>query len=394
MILDTLAAYTGGMDPRHAFRQRRLSTTRTAPSPLPTTSRQFPAIDPAYEVIYLLDALDEAVTGPTGLRSALDAFCESGGGDSLVVVGGEGLWRVHVHVDDPGRAIEAGIQAGRPYDIKITYFLGGGSHDDAASPTTPGLAEQGRTRGQEQPSTHAPAVRPTRAVIAVAYGPGLAALFEEAGAQVLQASGDRPPSAADLERAIDETRADEVVLLANDADTSEVAAAVAERFGAEWAQGDGRARRPAGSRPVRVAAVPAKVTVQGIAALAVHEPTRRFDADVVAMTAAAGATRYGALEVAAVEAWTMAGMCRAGQILGHVENDVALIEDDQFAAASAVLGRMLSAGGEMVTLVVGRGADDGLSEAVAGWLHERHPVVDVVAYEGGQAEYPLLIGVE
>jgi dihydroxyacetone kinase-like predicted kinase len=145
---------------------------------------------------------------------------------------------------------------------------------------------------------------------------------------------------------------------------------------------------------VRVAAVPAKVTVQGIAALAVHEPNRRFDADVVAMTAAAGATRYGAVEVAATEAWTMAGVCRAGQVLGHVENDVALIEDDQAAAACAVLERMLSAGGEMVTLVIGDDADPGMPEAVSAHLHDRHPVVDVVVYEGGQTDYPLLIGVE
>jgi dihydroxyacetone kinase-like predicted kinase len=126
----------------------------------------------------------------------------------------------------------------------------------------------------------------------------------------------------------------------------------------------------------------------------VHEPARRFDADVVAMTAAAGATRYGAIEVAATEAWTMAGVCRPGQVLGHVENDVALIEDGQATAAEAVLERMLSAGGEMVTLVVGEGAEPGMAEAVVDQLRERHPVVDVVVYEGGQIGYPLLIGVE
>ncbi|NUP52047.1 MAG: dihydroxyacetone kinase, partial [Catenulispora sp.] len=149
-----------------------------------------------------------------------------------------------------------------------------------------------------------------------------------------------------------------------------------------------------GQPPVRVAAVPAKVTVQAIAALAVHEPARRFDADVVAMTAAATATRYGAIEVAATEAWTMAGVCRPGQVLGHVENDVALIGDGQAEAAAAVLERMLSVGGEMVTLVVGAGAEPGVPEAVADRLRELHPVVDVVVYEGGQTGYPLLIGVE
>src|SRR6185295_7165512 len=60
---------------------------------------------PAYEVMYLLDAPDATIAT---LRSTL-----AGLGDSLVVVGGDGLWNVHVHVDDVGAAIEAGIEAGR-----------------------------------------------------------------------------------------------------------------------------------------------------------------------------------------------------------------------------------------------------------------------------------------
>ena len=69
---------------------------------------------PAYEVMYLLDAGDDAVTE---LRAALATL-----GDSLVVVGGEGLWNVHVHVDDVGAAVEAGIAAGRPHRIRVTHF--------------------------------------------------------------------------------------------------------------------------------------------------------------------------------------------------------------------------------------------------------------------------------
>jgi dihydroxyacetone kinase-like predicted kinase len=270
-------------------------------------------------------------------------------------------------VDDAGFPLEAGIAAGRPRDISITHL---------ASQTVPHAEVPAVPAGGT-----APAARPTRAVVAVAYGEGIAGLFEAAGAHVLRAAAGRPPSAADFERAVAATRAAEVVLLPNDAETTVVAAAVAERLSA-------------GQPAMRVAAVPAKVTVQGIAALAVHEPARRFDADVVAMTAAAGATRYGAIEVAATEAWTMAGVCRPGQVMGHVENDVALIEDGQAPAAEAVLERMLSAGGEMVTLVIGDGAEPGMAEAVADRLRERHPVVDVVVYEGGQIGYPLLIGVE
>ncbi len=75
---------------------------------------------PAFEVIYLLEAADTAVAR---LRERLDAL-----GDSLVVVGGDGLWHVHVHVDDAGAAVEAGVEAGRPYRIRITHFGHGDAH--------------------------------------------------------------------------------------------------------------------------------------------------------------------------------------------------------------------------------------------------------------------------
>jgi dihydroxyacetone kinase-like predicted kinase len=57
---------------------------------------------------------DDAVPG---LRAALDGL-----GDSLVVVGGDGLWHVHVHTAAAGAAIEAGIAAGRPHGIRVAYL--------------------------------------------------------------------------------------------------------------------------------------------------------------------------------------------------------------------------------------------------------------------------------
>ena len=74
--------------------------------------------------------------------------------------------------------------------------------------------------------------------------------------------------------------------------------------------------------------IPTRAAVQGIAALAVHEPDRRFDEDVVAMTSAAGATRYAELAVAERQSWTTAGVCQAGDILGLIDGDVAVIGAD------------------------------------------------------------------
>jgi dihydroxyacetone kinase-like predicted kinase len=232
----------------------------------------------------------------------------------------------------------------------------------------------------------------SRRVLAAAPGPGIAELFEQAGAMPLRCRPGRPPTSAQLTRAILGLAVAEVIVLVNDSEGLAAAAAAADQV-------------HRGSFGVRVAVVPSKAVVQGIAALAVHEPGRRFDSDIVAMTAAAGATRHGSLQIAGEDAWTMAGVCRAGDVLGLIEGDVALIAESVSDAASALVDRMVSAGGEMVTLVTGEGlggADDGsgdtatadLVEAVTARVHARRPEMDVVAYDGGQSGWPLLIGVE
>ncbi|MCT6779896.1 DAK2 domain-containing protein [Streptomyces sp. CS7] len=303
---------------------------------------------PAFEVIYLLEARDEQVAR---LRTRLDAL-----GDSLVVVGGDGLWHVHVHVDDAGAAVEAGVEAGRPYRIRITHFATESGHD---------------VRVQAEPAQ--------RAVVVVVPGDGLAGLCTEAGATTVIARPGEPPASGELVDAIRRAHAREVVLLPNDAALRHTAAAAAEQARTEG---------------VRVALVPTRAAVQGIAALAVHEPDRGFDEDVVAMTAAAGATRYAELAVAERQSWTMAGICQAGDILGLIDGDVAVIGADVPGTARTVLDRMLAAGGELVTLVLGEDVPDALADALEEHVREGHLAVDTVVYRGGHQRAPLLIGVE
>ncbi|GGZ47172.1 dihydroxyacetone kinase [Streptomyces inusitatus] len=326
-----------------------------APAPLPAPARgtavttgPCAADGPAFEVIYLLEAADEAVAG---LRSRLDAL-----GDSLVVVGGDGLWNVHVHVDDAGAAVEAGVEAGRPYRIRITHFDGA------------------------QPAAHLP--EPVqRAVVVVVPGEGLAEVCGRAGATTVLARPGEPPASGELVDAIRRAHAREVVLLPNAAELRHPAAAAAEQARTEG---------------IRVALVPTRAAVQGIAALAVHEPGRRFDEDVVAMTAAAGATRYAELTVAERQSWTSAGICQAGDVLGLIDGDVAVIGTDLTATATAVLDRMLAAGGELVTLVLGEALPEPAAFPARLERHVRdtYLAVDTVVYEGGRGSALLLIGVE
>ncbi|NML53311.1 DAK2 domain-containing protein [Streptomyces sp. R302] len=349
------------------------TVTGRAPEPLPPSPavRALPerpgetcghdgAQGPGYEVLYLLEAEDAAVEL---LKARLDAL-----GDSLVVVGGDGLWNVHVHVDDAGAAVEAGIEAGRPHRIRVTHFA---SAAPAPAPDAP-------DHTAEAPA-HARGERAQRAVVAVLPGEGLAGLCAEAGATTLQARPGEPPTGDELLDAVRRAHAREVVLLPNDTELRAAAASAAERARAEG---------------IRVALIPTRAAVQGIAALAVHEPGRSFDEDVVAMTAAAGATRYAELAVAARQSFTSAGVCQAGDVLGLIEGDVAVIGQDLTATARTVLDRMLQAGGELVTLVVADSAPAGLADTLEAHVRRGYLAVDTVTYHAGEGAPPLLVGVE
>jgi dihydroxyacetone kinase-like predicted kinase len=90
----------------------------------------------------------------------------------------------------------------------------------------------------------------------------------------------------------------------------------------------------------------------------------------------------------------MAGVCRPGDVLGVIEGDFAVIGADLLSVATDVVGRMLAAGGELVTLVAGADVDEALADGVLAAVHHAHPEVDTVVYTGGQPRYPLLLGVE
>lgn len=299
---------------------------------------------PAYEVMYLLEAPDDAIPALKGRLQGL--------GDSLVVVGGDGLWNLHVHVDDAGAAIEAGLEIGRPYRIRVTYLVSPDGH---------------RT------------VPDGRGVVAVAHGPGIVSLLEELGVTALVAQPRLAPATGEILDAILATESGEVVVLPSDKETRAAAEAAAVS---------------AREQGLRVAVVPSRAITQSLAAIAVHDSGLGFDDDVVAMSRASGATRYGAVTVSSREAMTTAGRCAPGDVLGVVDGDILRIGSDLVAVAIETLELMLSAGAELATVVRGVDADEELVGSVVAAIEARHPAVEVVVYDGGQPLWPLIFGVE
>jgi DAK2 domain fusion protein YloV len=309
-----------------------------------------------YEVTFLLDAPAELVDG---LRERLDAL-----GDSLVIVGGDGHWHVHVHVPDAGAAIEEALGTGRPRRITVSY-LG------------------------------ATAAASGHRALAIAAGPGLAELLSGAGALVVPHRGGYPPSPAALSAAV--RRAGEQVIIVPSGDDGAAAArTAASRLGDEG---------------IEVSVIAVHSPVQALAAVAVHDPQRGFRQDADAMSRAAAAMRYASVCPSGSRTSTAPGggvaggvsgrAGRAGRRAGRVEGVVGRVEGavtahgaDQAEVAIAVAGQLLDGGTELVTLVQGERADHGLADVVARHVRGASPAAEVVCYDGGPADFFLLIGAE
>lgn len=343
LVLDALVTTVTGVEPaRPPLARRHASAHHHTGEHAPHQ----PPPGPGSEVQYLLADTDEEAV--EGLQARLAEL-----GDSLVVVGVDTPsgreWNVHVHVADVGAAIEAGIEAGRPYRISVSPL----------APVPPPPPEPGR-----------------RAVVAVVASDGLAELFTGEGVRVVTC-GPGGVTEDDVLREIIASGAQECMVLPNDAELIRVAARAATR-----AREEGR----------EVGVVPTRSPVQGLAAIAVADSGNRFGDDVIAMAEAAAATRWAEVTVADQEALTSAGRCRPGDVLGCADGDVVVIGADLAGVGCELLDRLLSAGGEMATLVVGE--DSALGDAVCAHLSGVHPTVEVVRYSGGPGGVPLQVGVE
>jgi DAK2 domain fusion protein YloV len=360
VLFDALLAIVTGQPAALAAAQRATAERAARPSAHAQesslyTSRESGSDAFAYEVMYLLEQVaDDTVVD--GLRDTLVGL-----GDSVSVVGdGAGLWTVHVHCNDIGAAIEAGIEAGRPRQLRVARFA------DAASPESSRFAKD-------------------RAVVVPSRSTEFADLLISEGVTVCQVDARDEDTPYRLLETITGTGAAHVTVLP--ADPALVEAADEASIRAVAAGQD-------------VVVVPSASAVQVLAAVAVHDPRRRASDDVVAMAEAAAATRRGEVVVAAEAAITWIGACEAGDVLGFADGEVLLIEPgppDVAAldrAACGVVERMLAMGGELVTALLGAGAPDELATELEDYLRREHPETELVVYQGGQPDAVLVLGVE
>jgi dihydroxyacetone kinase-like predicted kinase len=378
-LVETLtgSVSTGALDLLERHRVRAVSQVEEVPRE--TGSEAY-----AYEVQYLLEANASAAAD---LRHRLTAL-----GDSVVIIGSRAAkavttFNIHVHVNDVGAAIEAGIERGRVHRISVTRF------DDTAGTHAP-------IRNHEAPV----AEPPERVVVAVTASARVRDFLELEGCRTV-ASGSAAASGSTAvvgtggsgNTGPSGSAGDTAAHLASDAliaTTERLSAVLADvraaggrdavvlAVGSEAARAAGTAVQTSRGDGFRVTVVPAASDVQALAAFAVHHPERHFDDDVSAMGEAIAACRTGELRRS------------EDQFIVVVSGETVAAAKDPAEAARDLADRLCSTGAELLTVLPGAGSDPETVTALSDHVHEAWPLVEIQQLPAGDDEPLLLIGAE
>lgn len=312
--------------------------------------------DLRYEIMFLLEGDD------AGIPAMREAWSHVG--DSIVVVGGDGLWNCHIHSDDVGQPIEIALDFGRPRQIRVTDLM----------------EQVGAEHGGEwmpEAKSEAPAEPCTTAVVAVVNGDGLARIYRSMGVQELVIGGQSMnPSVAELLHAVETAPAECVVILPNNKNIILTAQQVND------------------VTQKTVVVVPTKSVVEGMSALLGYDSNSTAAVNQDSMQKSCEQVVTGEI-TQAVRATTDQGRkIKKNDWLGLGVNGISVIEKSLEDALSQLAEALITDEHEVLTLVEGEGASVEVTAAFQKWVAAHKPNVEVEVHEGGQPLYPYLLGVE
>ena len=303
-----------------------------------------------YEVMYFLEAADDLIPDFKKAWSEI--------GDSIVVVGGENIWNCHVHTNDIGAAVEAGISIGKPYDIRVTDLfeeVAGNLHDHSHELNDPiGCS-----------------------VIAVANGDGISEIFRSLGAtRIVNGGQSMNPSTADLLEAVEATSSAHVIILPNNPNI----VAVAKQVDSQTSKS--------------VCVVETNNVTEGFASLLGYDPEATSEKNQAGMTQASHAVESGEITTAVRESSTDVAEIKKGDFLGLRKGKVIVVAKTITEAVKNLLTEMIADEHEILTLVSGEDSNPHETDQIVSWIRDEYGELEVEVHEGGQPLYPYYIGIE
>lgn len=295
------------------------------------------------------------------LRSILNEI-----GDSLVVVEDDDIVKVHVHTDQPNKALEEGLKFGPLLTVKIENM-----REQHTAKVIEGTADAPKER------VIVPAEKKF-GFVAVAAGDGLKTLFTDLGADVVVQGGQTMnPSTDDILHAADAVPAEIVFVLPNNKNII-MAAEQAVHL----------------SEEKKVIVVPTKTIPQGISAMLAVDPEAEQDSELaLAMLDAAKHVHSGQVTYAARDSEFDGKKIKQGEYLSLCEGKLCA-NGKETSVIKKLVREMVSDDSAFATIIFGEGVTEEQAAEVENLLHKENKEMEINVIDGGQPVYYYIISVE
>lgn len=305
------------------------------------------------EFILESDKIDDA-----GIRDIMLGY-----GDSLAVVGDEGVIKVHVHTNEPGNVLQEALKYGQLLTIKIENMRM--QHENILE----GVAENAEYEE--------PVEEKEFAFISTSMGDGLASIFKDFGVDhVIEGGQTMNPSTEDFMKAIDKIHAKNIFILPNNSNII-MAANQAKELSDK-----------------NIIVIPTKNIPQAVSALVGFNPEATVEENEANMVEALSYVKSGQVTFA-VRDTVMNGIeIREGNIIGIAEKEMIAAGDEVDEVAKKLVEKLVDEDSAIITLFYGEDVTEEQAEELRGELEEKFEDIDVELYYGGQPLYYYLISVE
>ena len=283
-------------------------------------------------------------------------------GDSLAVVGVEGVIKVHVHTNDPGLAIQEALKYGQLLTIKIENMK---------------LQHENKVLNETAQTKDTPVEEKEYGFIATSMGEGLAQIFKDFGVDhIIEGGQTMNPSTEDFMKAIENLHAKNIIILPNNSNII-MAANQAKELSDK-----------------NIIVIPTKNVAQAFATLVTFDADADVSDNEANMMEALSSVKSGQVTYAVRDTVINDVEVKEGNIIGISEGKLLSAGDKVDEITTDLIEKLVDEDSAIITLFYGEDTSEKEAEALRDLLEEKFEDIDVELHYGGQPLYYYLISVE
>lgn len=279
-------------------------------------------------------------------------------GDSVICIGDLSLIKVHVHTNEPNRALGYALELGEINNIKI---------DNMVQQNRELKAKQAQFNAQKKPF----------GLVSVATGTGIAAVFKDLGVdQLIEGGQTMNPSADDIAKAVDRVNSDHVFVFPNNKNII---------LAAEQAQN---------LTKKLIHVIPTVSIPEGISSILAFNMDGTLDENIEAMSTARQSVTSGAITHAVRTTHIDGFDLKEGDIMGITNGKIVCKDTLVSDTVVSLVEKMYSDDKVNITLFFGEGVDESDANKVQETLSQKYPDCEVTVINGGQPVYFYLVSID